>query len=99
MVHCNGHNDVLKNKMKLAILEKSHASQAMVCGLQKEEGFARSMTQRLTEVSSVLQRRCVASKVVSHLKPCDCGLIFSAKRECAVCMRASAMHEVSVQHI
>ena len=51
-----------------AILVKRHASQAMVCGLQKEEGFAKSMAQRLTEVSSVLQRRCVASKVVSLIQ-------------------------------
>ena len=36
----------------------------MVCVLQKEEGFASGLAQRLTEVSAALQRRCVASKDV-----------------------------------
>lgn len=43
-----------------AILKKVHASQAMVCGLQKEEGFASGLAQRLTEVNLALQRRCVS---------------------------------------
>ena len=58
----------LDNRGNMKILEVIHASQAMVCGLQKEEGFARGLAQRLTEVSLALQRRCVASKTVRPVK-------------------------------